>query len=352
MKRFILLLALIGLPGCMDGSRKLTLAFISNNPHEFWTIARRGTEAAAKTFDINVEFYMPAYGTASEQHRIVEDLVVKGVKGIAISPNDAGHQSRVLDGIIPKNVGFITQDSDLPPGSKRLCYIGTDNVKAGWAVGKLVMEALGEKGGKIMIYVGMLDVQNAQERRQGVIAALGGFKAEEAKSAAAKKLAAPDHITNLSGKYEILGTMTDQGSFPKCKSNVEDTLNKYGDINCMVGLWAYNPPAMLQGVKAAGKLGTIKLVGFDEDEETLQAIKDGAIYATVVQNPYMFGFMAMDILQHQARKGRLPDYIPADRNYYVPHRVIRRKDQVQKGQLFDEDVEEFHKDLKKKKRGP
>src|SRR5262245_821045 len=116
----LLLLAFIWLPGCGNDPRKLTLAFISNNPHEFWTIARRGTEAAAKKFDINVEFYMPAYGTASEQHRIVEDLVVKGVRGIAISPNDAGHQSRVLDGIIPKTVGFITQDSDLPSGSKRL----------------------------------------------------------------------------------------------------------------------------------------------------------------------------------------------------------------------------------------
>jgi ribose transport system substrate-binding protein len=337
--------------GCEPSPSKSTFAFLSNNPHEFWTIARRGTEKAAVDFDVNVEFHMPAYGTAAEQHRYVQDLVVKGVKGIAISPNDAAHQSRVLNEIIPPGVGFITQDSDLPPGSKRLCYIGTDNVRAGWAVGMLVREALGEKGGKIMIFVGMLDVQNAQERRQGVIAALAGFNEAEAKSEAARKAARPDRITGLSGKYEVLGTMTDQGSFPKCKSNAEDTLNLYGDVSAMVGLWAYNPPAMLQAVQAAGKIGKIKLVGFDEDEETLQGIKAGHVYATVVQNPYLFGYKAIEILNYNFRSGRLPAFIPKDRNYYVRHRVIRRKDQVRPGQLFDMDVEEFHQDLKKKKGG-
>jgi ribose transport system substrate-binding protein len=349
LKRLALLAALAVSAGCEVGNDRLTLAFISNNAHEFWTIARRGTEKAARDFDVNVEFYMPAYGTAAEQRRIVEDLVVKGVKGIAISPNDALHQARVFNEIVPTDVGFITQDSDLPPGSKRLCYIGTDNLRAGWAVGKLVQEALGDEGGKNMIYVGLLDVPNAQERRQGMIAALGGLSEDEAKSPKAKELAAPAEIPNLGGKYHILGTMTDEASVDKCKKNVEDTLIKHSDVKCLVGLWAYNPPAMLRGVKSAGKTQQIKLVGFDEDEETLLGIKEGNIYATVVQNPYMFGYKAMEILQHYARQGRLPEYIPSDRQYYVRHRVIRRQKDVQPGQLFDEDVESFHRELKKMK---
>src|SRR5262249_6403065 len=159
--------AALTLSACDLNSGRLKVAFLSNNPHEFWTIARNGTRKAANEFkDVDVEFYMPANGTAAEQHRIIEDLVAKGVKGMAISPNDAAHQSRVLNRIIPDSVGFITQDSDLPPTSKRLCYIGTDNVKAGRAVGQLVKEVL-PRGGEIMIYVGMLDVQNAQERRRG-----------------------------------------------------------------------------------------------------------------------------------------------------------------------------------------
>jgi ribose transport system substrate-binding protein len=345
------------LPACNQDDHRLAVAFISNNPHEFWTIARNGTREAAEKFDVDVEFHMPANGTAAEQHQIIEDLVAKGVRGIAISPNDPAHQSRVLNRIIPDNVGFITQDSDLPPTSKRRCYIGTDNVKAGRAVGDLVKEAVPE-GGEMVIYVGMLDVQNAQERQRGVIASLADIPDTEEgnKKAVAlcRKIEYPLRV-GPRGKYVILDTMTDEASQPKCKANVEDTLTAHPDVRCLVGLWAYNPPAMLQAVQERGLQGKIKLIGFDEDEETLQGIKDGVIYATVVQDPYKFGYEAVRILQHLERKGKLPD--PEDQtvqrvgvNYFVKHRVIRRKKDVQPGQLFDEDVYSFHSDLKLKKR--
>jgi ribose transport system substrate-binding protein len=344
------------LSGCNPPSDRIMVAFISNNPHEFWTIARNGTREASEKFDVDVEFYMPANGTAAEQHRIIEDLVCKNVRGIAISPNDAGNQSRVLNRIIPDSVGFITQDSDLPATSKRVCYIGTDNVKAGRAVGELVKEALPD-GGEIMIFVGMLDVQNAQERRRGVIAALAGLPDTRDGDEEAKKLAEQATLKLGPGeKYVVLGTMTDEASQSKCKKNAEDTLSKYPNVKCLVGLWAYNPPAMLQAVLDQKKQGQIQIIGFDEDDQTLQGIKNRHIYATVVQNPYLFGFESVRILQHLARHGKLPE--PEDKKivdkkgpiYFVRHRVIRRKEDVKKGQLFDEDVYSFHEDLKRKKR--
>ncbi|HVC95948.1 MAG TPA: substrate-binding domain-containing protein, partial [Pirellulales bacterium] len=105
---------------------RVSVAFVSNNPFEFWAIARRGTERAAKEFNADVEFHMPPNGTPSEQRQIIEDLLVKGVKGIAISPNDAANQASFLNEVAGQ-VPLITQDSDLPEGSKRLCYIGTNN---------------------------------------------------------------------------------------------------------------------------------------------------------------------------------------------------------------------------------
>jgi len=154
-----------------DPAARVTVAFISNNPFEFWTIARRGTEKAAAEFNVNVEFHMPPRGTAAEQRQIIEDLLAKGVKAIAISPNDAENQADFLNEVAGK-VPLITQDSDLPKGSKRLCYIGTNNYEAGKAAGQLVREVIPD-GGSLVIYVGKLDVQNAVERRQGVMDALG-----------------------------------------------------------------------------------------------------------------------------------------------------------------------------------
>jgi ribose transport system substrate-binding protein len=154
-----------------DPAKRVTVAFVTNNPFEFWTIARRGTEKAAAEFNVNVEFHMPARGTAAEQRQIIEDLLIKGVKAIAISPRDADNQAEFFNEVAEK-VPLLTQDSDLPKGSKRLCYIGTNNHEAGKAAGELVKEAIPD-GGKLVIYVGTLDVQNAVERRQGVMDALG-----------------------------------------------------------------------------------------------------------------------------------------------------------------------------------
>ena len=322
-----LLLLPCALAGCGGGSAKSdnrpTVAFVTNNPYEFWTIARRGTEKAAKEFDVNVEFQMPAGGTAPEQRAIIEDLVAKGVKGIAVSPNDAENQASFLNDIAAR-VPLVTQDSDLPAGSRRLCYIGTDNYEAGKAAGRLVRECL-PKGGKIVIYVGRLEAQNARERRQGVLDALAG-------EANAK---GPNF-----GSYTLIDTMTDEGNQEKCKANVEDTLTRYGtdaDL-CLVGLWAYNPPAMLSAVKAAGLAGKVRLVAFDENEETLQGVKDGAIFGTIVQQPFQFGYQAVRILAGLARDDR--SVLPPGEILYIPYREIKR-----------DNVETFWDELKRLKAG-
>jgi len=303
---------------------KPVVAFVTNNPYEFWTIARRGTEKAAAEFDVTVDFQMPPRGTAAEQRSIIEDLLAKGTKGIAISPNDSANQARFLDEVAAQ-VPLIATDSDLPAGSKRLCYIGTENYTAGKAAGKLVRECMPD-GAKIVIFVGKMDAQNAIERRQGVLDELAGTQ-----NATGPEL----------GKYTLLDTMTDDAKQDKCKANVEDALTKYGsepEKLCLVGLWAYNPPAMLSAVKGANLAGKVRIVGFDENEETLQGVKDGDIYGTIVQQPFEFGYHAVRILAAVARgdRGILPD----GGILYIPHREIKQ-----------DNVDAFWDELKRLKAG-
>ncbi|MGH7136927.1 MAG: substrate-binding domain-containing protein [Pirellulales bacterium] len=149
------------------GADEPTVAFVSNNPFEFWAIARKGTEKAAQDFKVNVVFRMPSQGSGTEQRQIIEDLLVQGVKGIAISPVDPQNQAEFLDDVASK-LPLITQDSDLPPGSKRICFVGTDNYEAGKAAGQLVKEALPE-GGRVAVYVGSIDAQYAFEIIQCVL---------------------------------------------------------------------------------------------------------------------------------------------------------------------------------------
>src|SRR5215211_1278857 len=113
------------------------LAFVTNNASDFWIIARKGTEKAAKEIPgITVEFRIPSDGTAAEQQRVVDDLLAKGIHGIAISPVDPANQTPMLNNASSKAL-IVTQDSDAPT-SNRVCYIGTDNVAAGRQAGELL----------------------------------------------------------------------------------------------------------------------------------------------------------------------------------------------------------------------
>src|SRR5205085_2922998 len=79
------------------------------------------------------------------------------------------------------------------------------------------------------------------------------------------------------------------------------------------GLYNYNPPTILEAVKAKNLVGKVKIIGFDEDLETLRAIAGGEIEGTVVQDPYNYGYKSVEILAAEARgdtskrvKGSMP----------------------------------------------
>jgi ribose transport system substrate-binding protein len=248
-------------------AKKLRLAFVTNNSSSFWTIARAGTADAIKELgNIEVDFRIPSSGSASEQQQILDDLLAKGVDGIAVSPIDPANQTQFLNKVAGQTL-LVCHDSDAA-ASKRVCYIGTDNTSAGVDAGKLIKEAL-PNGGKIMIFVGTLDAQNAKERYAGIKQELAG------------------------SNIEIVDVRTDETDRVRAQANVEDTLVKYPDISALVGLWSYNGPAILNAVRGSGKAGAVKIICFDEETDTLAGVADGSIYGTVVQQPYEFGRQAI-----------------------------------------------------------
>src|SRR5205807_6415520 len=99
--------------------------------------------------------------------------------------------------------------------------------------------------------------------------------------------------------------ITDAANRARCVDNAKDAIEKLGatDNVCMIGLWAYNGPAILEAAKSKNAAGRIKIVCFDEDPDTLTAIKNGEIYATVVQDPFNFGYKSIALLAQMAKSG-------------------------------------------------
>jgi ribose transport system substrate-binding protein len=281
-------------------SKKLKLAFVSNNAATFWTIARAGCQDAEKELgNVQVDFRIPSTGSAAEQQQILDDLLAKGVDGIAVSPIDPVNQMAILNKVAGQCL-LICHDSDAPD-SKRVCYIGTDNVAAGVEAGKLIKQVL-PNGGKIMVFVGRMDAQNAKERFAGIKQELQG------------------------SKVEIIDVRTDDTDTVRAQKNAEDTLVKYPDVACLVGLWNYNGPAILNAVRSSGQAGKVKIVCFDENAETLEGVASGDIYGTVVQQPYEFGKQA--IL-------RMSRYLRGDKEALAGGKQIIPTRDVTKGDVAD-----------------
>ncbi|MBL9155290.1 MAG: sugar-binding protein [Verrucomicrobiales bacterium] len=300
-------------------------AYVTNGVDPFWTIAESGAKQAGKDLGVDVTVLMPANG-APEQQSMLEDLVTRGITSIAVSPIDAANQIGMIDGIADRAT-VITHDSDAPQ-SKRQVFIGVDNYVAGRMCGRLVKEAL-PNGGRIMIFVGRMEQDNARLRRQGVIDEL---------------LDRPDDSSRFDPpgdaikgeRFTILGTLTDNFDRAKAKANAEDAISRYPDVDGMVGLFAYNPPMILEALSGAGKLKLVKVVGFDEADATLQGIQDGTVHGTVVQNPYMYGYKSIEVLHKLAQGDR--SVIPENQFILVPARQIRQ-----------DNVADFWADLKTKR---
>lgn len=318
----ILLAALSILPifcfsGCSDGSQSedgsssrtidssTTFAYVTNGVDPFWDLCAAGVRIAEEELGITCEVLMPPKGVV-DQKRMMETLLAKGIDGIAVSPIDAENQTPFLNEVA-RNTILITQDADAPM-SDRIVYIGANNYKAGRALGKLVKNAI-PAGGEVMIFVGRLEQLNARQRRQGVIDELLNRPAQELSEVKFDPVDAKN-LTAEGSKYVVLDTRTDNFDKAKSKSNAEDAITKYKNLKCMVGLFAYNPPACIDAIREADKLGQIKVCGFDEQDALLQAIAEGHAYGTISQLPWEYGYESIMMLK-DIYEGNMPttDYV-------------------------------------------
>ena len=276
-----------------------TVAFITNTTSNFWTIARKGCEKAdAELADVTVAFKTTNTGTTDEQNRHIRDALNRDeADAIAISPIDPAGQKTVINEAA-KRALVITQDSDAPDSDRSL-YLGADNRAAGRQAGELIKKAL-PQGGKIMVFVGRSEVQNARERFEGLKESLQG------------------------SKVEIMDLMTDDANPTRARENAYQTVKKYPDVAGMVGLWSYNGPAILQALRAENLLGNIKIVCFDDEPATLAGIKDGAIYGTVAQQPFEYGYQAIQAAAKILKGDR--SVVPESKTILVPTIVIQSKD--------------------------
>lgn len=296
--RHIVLAALAAACLCSaaEAADKKSLYFVVNGASDFWKSAEAGVKKAQGELpNYTLQLKYPEQSSAAIQNRLMDDLIAAGASGIMVSAVDPKTQIDELNKIGAGTVLFTT-DSDAP-NSKRIVYIGSSNVDAGKQAGELMKKAMPD-GGKCMGFVGLPGADNARERVEGIKAAVSGTK-----------------IT-------LVDVRADDIDQARAKRNVEDTLTADPSINCMVGIYSYNTPQIYQALKEAGKLGQIKVIGFDEDQVTLGGVREGTIVGTVVQQPYEWGYQGMKDMAKYIEGDKA--FIPASHLMIIPTKVIEK----------------------------
>ncbi len=313
--RYRLVLAAAAATGLLLGSsafaqEKKQLAFVVNASSDFWKLAEAGVKKAQGELpDYELQFRYPAQGTAAAQNSLMDDLVTAGVDAIMISSADPKNSIDAFNRIAGQ-VPLFTTDSDAPE-SNRIAYLGSSNTDAGVQAGEEMVKAMGGKEGKCMGFVGFLGADNAKER-------IAGFKQA------------------IEGKgIELVDVRGDDVDFTKARTNVDDVLVANPEINCMVGFYSYNPPKIYEALQAAGKLGQITVVAFDEDPVTLGAVKEGSFASTVVQQPFEWGYQGMKLMAKYLEGDK--SGVPESKLIIVPTKVINK-----------ENADDFEADLKAK----
>ena len=271
----LLLLAVVMAPalfaaGQQDGDGdKPTFVMVPKLVHPFYEPCIEGFKDAGEKYGVNIEVESPPKFDISLQVKVIEDLIARGVDGIAISAVDDKGLVAVVKEAIDAGITVIFFDADAP-STNRSCYIGTVNESAGYAAGEYMFEAMGNKGNVAILQGGLAPNLNARQE---------GFR----KAAA------------VSG-VEIVAFEDFQADFAMGVNKTEALLETYADLDAIFGVSAYGAPTAATVLKEQGKAGDIVVGGFDDLSETLTGIKDGSIQFCLVQKAYKMGWISVEKL--------------------------------------------------------
>lgn len=278
-----------------------------NNP--FFDLARDGCKKAeAELSGVECLYIGPGEHTEQEQVQIVQDLITRGVDGIAVSPSNAPAIARALQKAVDAGIPVMTWDSDILTKDKalRATYVGTKNYDIGVNLAKITQK-LKPKGGSICLQTGGASAANHNERLQGIRDTLAGIN----------DTTPPGKTLNgQNGWSEVAGCplITDDDG-GKAVQGLSDILNKYTDLDAFISTGAFtqwSDNAYRQAVaphQSRLDSGKTIIVVADTLPMQMEQLKDGVAHGNVGQRPYEMGYKAMYILKDIAAGKTVADPI-------------------------------------------
>jgi ribose transport system substrate-binding protein len=252
----------------------------------YWQTAAAGFKQAAAQYKVTVRVVGPeSYDPQAELAELQNAIAAKPA-GILISVADAAILQPGIDAAINAGIPVITMDSDAAK-SRRLYFIGTNNLEAGRLGGRRVAEKLNGKGN--VVFFTISGQPNTEER-------LKGFK----------------DVFASKPEIKIVDVIDIKGDARAAFDKTQELMALTGPkkIDAFVSLESASGKLVSDAVKRSNVADRL-VVAWDVDQDTLDGIKAGTIDSTITQKPFTMGYIglkALDEIFHAPPKQLNKDY--------------------------------------------
>ncbi len=253
------------------------VALVPGGPHPYFAAWADAAAAAAKDFGIDAEYKVPAAWELSQQNEMIESLVASGFNAVAVFPGDAVGTNSTLEELADFDIPSLAlAGCTVDPSAASFC-LGTDVARSAYLGTKELIEAMGGSG-KIAHFTGFLVDPNTQLRIDAV---------EQA-------------VEEAGGEVEIIQVIADIDAPEPADEKINAFLAAQGGEVDGIVTTAWVPAVV--AATSLRNLGDkrIKMVGIDHDQVVLDAISEGYVHGTMLQNPYGQGYIgsyALDLIR-------------------------------------------------------
>jgi ribose transport system substrate-binding protein len=254
------------------GGKKKILVMVPKGVHPYYEPCYEGFKDAAAKYGASAEYQAAKAFEVQQEVEVIENVVARGVDGIAISALDDRGLVPVIDEAIKAGIKVITFDAPAP-SSKALTYIGTMNEAAGYAGAEELIKVMGNDG-EVAVLQGGLGAPNLNDRFKGFERCL--------------KEKAPN--------VKIVAREDEQGKIDLTVNKTEALLQAFPNLKAIFGVSAEVCPGAAAALKQQGKAGKIILAGFDDLPDTLAGIREGTVNFCIAQRTYKMGWLAVEKL--------------------------------------------------------
>jgi ribose transport system substrate-binding protein len=231
---------------------------------EFYITMNCGAQAKAKELGVTLDFQGPDKFDPSLQTPVVNAVAAKKPDAVLVAPTDTKAMYAPIKQLSDAGTKVALVDTTLEQADFAVSQIASDNEGGGKAAADTLGKLIGGKG-KVFVVNVTPGISTTDARGKG-------FQ-DGAKAAG----------------LTFVGQQYDNDDPAKAAAIVKAELAKDPDLKGIFATNLFSAEGAASGIREAGKLGKVKIVGFDAGPKQVDDLKKGTVQALIAQKPAEIG---------------------------------------------------------------